>query len=99
MADTFATKQEKLNNARQVYQQRIGAGSIAISGLGISIATAGVHTLNWLNNIPLLGEGLSGIAGAGLQVGSSLLSFAAGSFQAFAGLNAMFALSSKIIPI
>lgn len=99
MADTFATKQEKLNNAWQVYQQRIGAGSIAISGLGISIATAGAHTLNWINDIPLLGEGLAGIAGASLQVGSSFLSFASGSFQAFAGINAMFALSSKIIPM
>lgn len=72
MAETLARRQENLNNAWSVFQERIGGGANAVKGLGIQVATTGVQFMNWMSNLPVVGENLTFITGATLQLGGAM---------------------------
>lgn len=72
MADTLTRRQEGLNNSWAVFQERIGGGANAVKGIGVEAATAGVRFLNWMTDLPVVGENLAGIAGGALEIGGAM---------------------------
>jgi|GEM_PF-3189693 len=84
MTDNLLARQERLANATQVFNERIGVGANIIANAGVSVKLVGVEFLNWASSLPVVGEGLAGVSGALMAIGSSVLSGASG-FLNFAG--------------
>jgi len=95
MADTLASKQENLNNAMLVWQGRLGEGNNAVKGVGLSMKLTAVQFANWITDIPVIGEGLAGLAGGSIQVMGGFAGVANAGLQASTGLLSFIGLVQK----
>ncbi len=96
MAETLTEKQLRLSKATEVFQQRMGAGANAVKGFGTDLAFLGVQTLNFLSDLPLVGDAFSSLAGAFTQGGSFVFGFANSILQMSTGLASFMWLGEKM---
>lgn len=95
MSDTMSNKQERLNNAMLVWQGRIGTGANSVKGLGTSMALTGVQFINWVTDIPVVGDGIARLAGGATQLAGSLTGVMNMALQSSTGLLSFISLAEK----
>jgi len=99
MTDNLVAKKEKLNNASQVFNSRIGAGANKIAGFGVEAKLAGMKILNWATGLPVVGESVAGLSGGVMALGGSVVRTAAGFLNMTSGLAASMIMFEKAGPL
>ena len=99
MADTYEGSVQRLTAAWGVMQGELGDGVLGVRQLGVDLAATGVRILAWATELPVIGEGLTQVAGATLQWGASLAGVAAGGLELSTGVLSTFTLLNPDGPL
>ena len=99
MTDNLLARQERLTNATQVFNERIGSGANFIAKAGVSAKLAGMRFLNWASSLPVVGEGLAGVSGALMAVGGAAVRGASGFLNFAGGIASSLVMLEKAGPI